>query len=165
MNLDDLVALCEAAAPGPWAVRMRQCSIGPGYNNHAEFIMDSKGDEIASFTSFATELTRYANAETERELSRSPRNKFRTGEPYPFSANAALIAAAREHFPACLRRVKELTAALAEAEAIIEAASAVDVIHFDGEETGHSQITVDRAASEQRLHDLLAARREKGGAK
>lgn len=62
-------------------------------------------------------------------------------------------------------KIKELTAALAEAEAIIEAASAVDVIHFDGDETGHSQINVDRAASEQRLHDLLAARREKGGAK
>lgn len=80
-------------------------------------------------------------------------------------AKRQLDAAAREHFPACLRRVKELTAALAEAEAIIEAASAVDVIHFDGDETGHSQINVDRAASEQRLHDLLAARREKGGAK
>lgn len=139
MTTDELLKLCEAAQIGPWR-----------YNPAGAIVFGATDDTyIADIRGWGLCERLYGTTKAMAMLD----------------ANGQFIAAAREHFPACVRRVKELTAALAEAEAIIEAASAVDVIHFDGDETGHSQINVDRAASEQRLHDLLAARREKGGAK
>ena len=78
MNLDELIAICEAATPGPWTIH--------AYSSTG--IIGGTGWCVATCGGHSDNTRDDLLAEQD--------------------ANAKFAAAAREHFPACLRKLKRL---------------------------------------------------------
>lgn len=78
MNLDELIAICDAATPGPWTIH--------AYSSTG--IIGGTGWCVATCGGHSDNTRDDLLAEQD--------------------ANAKFAAAAREHFPACLRKLKRL---------------------------------------------------------
>ncbi len=82
---------------GPWRLAHRDSSIGPGFNGQLEYVVDARGEEVCGPISHVDMLTIYAREDQVARVARGewgPFRVYRDGEPFPYSANAHLIAAA-----------------------------------------------------------------------
>lgn len=84
----------RAWTTGPWTLAHERIGIGSGFNDMRAFVVGPDGSEVSGTIHHACEIYREDEGVTIREYPGKP--LFKREDPFPYSANAHLIAKAPE---------------------------------------------------------------------